>query len=348
MKNHLVIISLFSLLSFTLKAQIIHIPADHSSIQTGINAAADGDTVLVAEGTYYENIRFMGKAIMVASEFMLDRDTSHIENTIINGSQATDPDSAAVVMFVHGEDTTSILNGFTITDGSGVITMTQHNIVARAGGGVYSWNSGCKILNNIITNNHIEHEELTGGGGIQCGKDYGIFWTIIENNKIVFNTSVAYGYSAVGGGIQTQTNVIIRNNLIEQNTCTNINGPADGGGMEIQNLSGDDGSAIISNNMIRKNRIDGRSILLGGGVFLMDFQRGTEITNNIIELNIINAVEEAWGAGIGILNTSETSVKNNLIQYNSLNGNYTEGGACSFLCNWLRLNAISDARFSTP
>ena len=102
-----------------LYAQIIHVPGDYATIQAGINAATDGDTVMVAEDTYYENIRFMGKAITVAREYVIDGDSSHIINTIIDGSQAIDPDSAATVMFINGEDTTSVLNGFTITGGYG-------------------------------------------------------------------------------------------------------------------------------------------------------------------------------------------------------------------------------------
>ena len=66
--------------------QIINVPNDQPNIQAGINAATDGDTVLVENGTYYENIRFMGKAITVASRFLIDGDEDHIDNTIIDGS----------------------------------------------------------------------------------------------------------------------------------------------------------------------------------------------------------------------------------------------------------------------
>lgn len=45
----------------------IHVPGDQPTIQAAINAANTGDTVLVSNGTYQENINFNGKAITVTS-----------------------------------------------------------------------------------------------------------------------------------------------------------------------------------------------------------------------------------------------------------------------------------------
>ena len=62
-----ILISAFTILS----ASIINIPSDYSTIQEGINASIDGDTVLVAQGTYIENL-ILEKEIVLASHAIYD------------------------------------------------------------------------------------------------------------------------------------------------------------------------------------------------------------------------------------------------------------------------------------
>ncbi len=91
-----------------LHAITIHVPRDHPTIQGAIHAAVDGDSVLVAPGTYQESaISFDGKAITVAALGTAAR-------TVVQG------DGTEVVFSFHeGEDSTSVLRGFEITGGGG-------------------------------------------------------------------------------------------------------------------------------------------------------------------------------------------------------------------------------------
>jgi len=90
-----------------LPATIIQIPSDYPTIQAGINAAEDGDTVLVADGIYRgygnQNISFMGKAIVVKSENGPETCIIDCEMQVCHG-----------FYFGNGEDYNSVLQGFTI------------------------------------------------------------------------------------------------------------------------------------------------------------------------------------------------------------------------------------------
>jgi predicted outer membrane repeat protein len=169
-----------------------------STIQNGINFSADTDTVLVQQGTYYENINYNGKNITVASLFLTTQDTTYISSTIIDGSS-----SGSVVIFENGEDSTAVLCGFTIMNGSnnsnggGIyciysspsldnVTITGNS--AFNGGGIYCAQSSPSLKNVTITGNSVSSD----GGGIWCG-DYSS--PIIENVTITGNSAMS------GGGI---------------------------------------------------------------------------------------------------------------------------------------------------
>ena len=337
MKNKLFATLLSSFLFISASAQIINVPGDEPSIQAGIIAATDGDTVLVADGIYYENIRFLGKAITVASEFIwYGGDTSHIANTIIDGSQGTVPDSSATVMFIHDEDTTSIISGFTIRKGTGVLWQGQK----KCGGGIFICNAGAKILDNKIIDNHIFHDQKAGGAGIGCQREGSNYWVVIRNNTISNNSSTVdpiTSSSAYGGGIYSSASAIISNNDIKNNSCINsgnfTDAYADGGGIEIEHKLGSNPPTIaeISNNNISNNNIEGYKCF-GGGIAV--YYASVNITNNSIRNNKISPTTDKWyGAGVYCKTPiGMTLIRGNEFSFNS--GPVAPVGAGGGLCLW--------------
>ena len=289
MKTKLLITILLSCFIISASAQIIHVPADQSTIQAGINASSTGDTVLVDTGTYYENINFYGKAITVASNFILDGDTNNINNTIIDGSQPSNPDFASVVSFTTGEDTTSIISGFTITGGTGLL---DASIPARLGGGIVCLNAGAKIIHNKIIANEVEHQNVAAGAGIACTMYLQSKWIVIEHNVIADNYNHTVNSWAFGGGIFIGTtgndidlNARVSYNTIENNNCYSEQSRADGGGIRIEGSDGVNMILYFNNNLVKNNYIRGSSTR---GAGLCGIMAGADIENNTFLDNYID------------------------------------------------------------
>ena len=128
---------------------------DFITIQEGIDASANADTVLVHPGTYYENINFNGKNITVASLYLTTLDEQYLNQTIINGNQ-----TGSCVRIMSGEDETTLLCGFTLTNGSG---SPWYEGSLNYGGGILLIDTQVSIKKCSIKNNHAR-----SGGGILC------------------------------------------------------------------------------------------------------------------------------------------------------------------------------------
>jgi hypothetical protein len=235
-----------------LSATIRNVPATYSTIQTAIDASVNSDTVLVAPGTYAENIVFRGKDIVVTSRFFLSFDPTYIQSTIINGSTPAFADSGSCVRIVNGEDSSAVLQGFTLTGGYGTLWQDEHGPGRYwEGGGVFIALSSPTIKFNIIRNNNVNRTggASTGGGGIRLGDGA----PRILNNIIIANAGM-YG----GGIVSNYALPTVRNNVVAYNVVSQgVAGPTYGGGGLWFN-------GAVAGNKVENNTIVGNSATGGG------------------------------------------------------------------------------------
>ena len=289
-------------------ATIIQVPGDSETIQGGIDLAAHGDTVLVAPGEYVENINFDEKNIVLTSYLILDQDTSHISGTVIDGSA----NDQSVVWIGGGRDTTRVLNGFTLTGGSGTFVSSWGSYV---GGGLVVV-GGAKITNNRIVSNHMQSTSVNlEGGGILI---YTLNYLSEQNGR-----------------------VILDNNLIAYNTMSGVN-DVNGGGISIQGR----GTTKVTRNTIVHNAISGESVIVGGGICLLG---GVDqvISDNDISSNSVEATTlfdlVSGGGGLAIVDTTVVLRKNLICGNNAPMGGgiLGYGGANGFNMRLLN-NTIAD------
>jgi hypothetical protein len=226
---------------------VINVPAEAPTIQAAIDAAANGDTVLVSPGTYAELIDFRGKAITVNSEQGPNR-------TIIDARGG-----GSAVTFRSGETRAAVLSGFTIRGGLSV----------HWGGGIYIANSSPTIRGNVIT----ENRSCTGVG------IYSSFGSpLIQNNRIARNSI----HGCTGGwGIGVYIGDNSAAEVIGNEISDNSGAAASGGGVALFAA----GSAVISGNVIARNATSGpEGCGWGGGIATANFSQA-KIVNNLIVRN---------------------------------------------------------------
>lgn len=185
-KKRLLLVTLmvaFTMMSFAVTLNVaIDGSEQYTSIQAAIEAANDGDTVLVHPGTYVENIDYIGKSITVCSLEATTNDSAYISQTIIDGNR-----NGSCVAFRNAEQNAS-LRGFTLTNGTGYLT----NDELTRGGGVlinnaYMTEGSVSLTNCEITDNY-------------AGSGAGIF--SVNASLQLSGLNIHHNYSlASGGGI---------------------------------------------------------------------------------------------------------------------------------------------------
>ena len=179
--------------------------ADFSTIQAAIDDSNDGDTIIVADGTYTgvgnRDIDFLGKAITLRSE-------NGPQNCIID-CNGTNTEPHRGFHFHNGEDANSVLDGFTITNG------LANDLIVPFGGAIHGNGTKATIQNNhIVGNVALTYNFLSGvrGGGLyDC--DGTIQYNIISGNSAV---NIDLLSLSMGGGLYGCDGTI-KNNIISNN-----------------------------------------------------------------------------------------------------------------------------------
>ncbi|MEE8155433.1 MAG: choice-of-anchor Q domain-containing protein, partial [Phycisphaerales bacterium] len=193
-----------------------------ATIQAAINATSNGDVVFVADGVYTgsgnKNLDYNGRLITVRS--------ANGPDTCIIDLQR----SGRAFGFDSGETTDSVIQGFTITNGS-----------AEFGGGFFSENAGASVVDCMFISNSAE----IVGGAIYHSEEGDL---ILDNCTFIANV----GTNSVGGVFSVSNNVILSDCVFLGNV----------GGLSIGGLAVGFGEASLTNCSFFQN--DG--VFVGGGI----------------------------------------------------------------------------------
>ncbi len=227
------------------QAATLTVPAQYPTLQAAVTAAASGDTVLVADGTYSgpgnHDIDFGGKSLTVASQ-------NGAASTIIDCQGSSSANHRG--FYLHSGETSAVIRGLTIKNGydsnsffgspyggkgAGIAeykaNLTVQNCTIKDntadgyGGGIYNENGTLAVTNCTFTGNAAIIPPATTassyGGGI-----YNENGTLTVTN-CTFTGNAAMGSTGNGGGISTY--ITAAGDPVNITGCTFTSNSAPGG-----------------------------------------------------------------------------------------------------------------------
>ncbi len=227
-------------------------------IQEAVDVAIDGDTVIVAEGTYYENLNLNDKDIILNSTDPSNQNV--VANTIVNGGGN---DS---VIYTIDSDVT--INGFTITNG----------FVDAGGGGICCYDGSPTISHCIFSGNW-----AIAGGGIFIDVEENSTISPILTNCIFLENSADYGGAIGIGSWMGENNATLVNCLFRDNSAALF-----GGVMDVWNYLGSTDIELINCTLAGNSAPNGNALSFDSD--LQAYPSNLQVSNCILW----NGNDEIW------------------------------------------------------
>ena len=295
-------------------ARMIYVPDDYTTIQGAVDNATDGDTIIVKDGSFHENIK-VDKPLTLRSEngsknciiqaatyddaFHVTADYVNIYGFIIEGgTYGIHLDNAKNCNIANNNISNNGNEGIHLEDSSNNIIMG--NSISDNDYGIYLWRSS----NNVIIGNSISDNRG------------GIFLWFSSSNNITGNTMTNDGVSIYGYELWHWNTHTIENNTVNGKPLyyfkDKVGGkvPEDAGQVILANCTG----MLVENLNIRNTDV---GIKIG-------FSSQNTIKNNNISNN---------GDGIYLYESSNNILANNTVSSNNIYGIYLDDSSNNILAN---------------